>query len=281
MAFCTQSFVSRQSNALNTKDIGIAGLQTKLHGEGEYMYRLVKPGLNMDEQFSAKQKNCLVRNNIIQKKAKDVNNALASERNEFERRMNVEAKKLLKRFSKTTETKQESEDRGSEHFERYPSPKLPVLPVIHHPGAEPRADDAPLPRSAPVSPTGFGRRTLRPLPHESAKMTNSLIPPEQPLPGIRRGSCSDLEKLGVPVPRRRSTFPRGAPEQLESLSVAPVSPKIPRNLALREKARKETSKDIELIQGEVGAKAPSLQEQFEALGSCRYLRERSNSDADV
>ena len=244
------------------------------------LYSVIVSGLipaNMDDHLSAKQKNCVLRNSLIQKQAKDVDKGLASERNVFEKRMNVEAKKLLKKLAKTSDGRQDA-------LERHGSPRLPSLPVIHHPDEDPArsGDEAAFPRSPPGSPNNLKRSgSLQPLSNEGARGHSLLHPPENPLPGIRRGSCSDIEKAkqlgGAALPRRGSIGTVGS--RSEQAASPAVSPTMPRNLALRERARRESSlRDLEVRQGQSEGKGPNLHEQFQALGSCRYLRKNSEDE---
>lgn len=232
----------------------------------------------MEEQprnsaLSIKQRNCAQRNSLLKHTSQKISASIQSEHNQFERSMDFEAKKLRKKLTlmipnavndaRTSATKEENSEENGLH-------KL-KLPVIKNE-----------PNSAPCSPT---------LGHRKSHFTwnNLSVSPPSPSPLPRRGSYNDISDSPRSSPilsrkmsrsfshrdRRPTLVPLSPPSSgTEDLSGRTSPSLMPRNLKLREQARRESVLKASLGQNEIEspAQSPTLEDQFKSLGTCRYLR---------
>lgn len=226
-----------------------------------------------NSSLSIKQRNCAQRNSVLRHTSQKINASIQSEHNQFERKMDFEAKKLRKRLTlmipnavnnaRTTATKEENCDANGQH-------KL-KLPIIKNE-----------PSSAPCSPT-LGQRKS----HFTWNNVNMLPPSPSPLM-LRRGSYNDISDSPRSSPVISRKMSRSFSHRDRRPALAPLSPPppatedangrispslLPRNLKLRELARRESLLKAGLEQTEVESpQSPTLEDQFNSLGSCRYLR---------
>lgn len=221
-----------------------------------------------------KQRNCARRNSLLRHTSQKINASIQSEHNQFERSMDFEAKKLRRKLTlmipnvvnnartQTAWKEENCEENGQNKL------KLPVIKKE--------------PSSAPCSPT-VGQR-------KSQFTWNNLNMLSAPSPSplmLRRASCNDV-----------SDSPRSSPALTRKIShsfsyrdrlrpaLVPMSPPppvtedvngrtspslLPRNLKLREQARREGLHKAEQTEIE-SPQSPTLEDQFNSLGTCRYLR---------
>ena len=234
----------------------------------------------MEEQsknsgLSVKQRDCVQRNSLLRQTNQKISASIQSEHNQFERKMDFEAKKLRKKLTlmipgtkPTTNSDarfcpkkaDNSEEDGSNIL------KLPAIKKELH--------------SAPCSPNLGHRKSI------FSWDNVNLSPPSGPNPLVlRRGSFNDIRADSPAFTQQasRSFSHRDRPSGL--LQSSPLSPGLepdnsgktspsllPRNLKLRELARRESFK-ASLGQIEMEPpQSPTLEDQFKSLGSCRYLR---------
>ncbi|KAL9954865.1 hypothetical protein ACROYT_G042450 [Oculina patagonica] len=231
----------------------------------------------MEEQsrnsaLSIKQRNCAQRNSLLKHTNQKISASIQSEHNQFERSMNFEAKKLRKKLmlmipnpandTRTSSTKEENSEENGQH-------KL-KLPAIKNE-----------PNSAPCSPT---------LGHRKSHFTwnNLSVSPSSPIPMPRRGSYNDISDSPRNSPilsrkmsrsfshrdRRPTLVPLSPPSPGTEDGSGRISPALmPRNLKLRDQARRESVLKASLAQNEIESpQSPTLEDQFKSLGTCRYLR---------
>ena len=232
----------------------------------------------MEEQsrnstLSIKEKNFVQRNSLLKHTSQKISASIQSEHKQFERNMNFEAKKLRKKLTlmipsarneaRTSATKEENSEENGLH-------KL-KLPVIKNEA-----------NSAPCSPT---------LGHRKSHFTwnNLSVSPPCPSPPLRRGSYNDISDSARSSPvailrkmsqsfsyrdRRPTLIPLSPPSPGIDDSSGKISPSLlPRNLKLREQARRESVLKANLEQNEIESpQSPTLEDQFKSLGTCRYLR---------
>ncbi|XP_022778098.1 uncharacterized protein LOC111319612 [Stylophora pistillata] len=231
-----------------------------------------------NSELSMKERNCVQRNSLLRQTNQKINASIQSEHNRFERKMDLEAKKLRKKLTLMIQIAKPGTNLNNDAGSCSPSKtensvdvsgklKLPVI----------KSET----KSAPCSPT---------LSHRKAtflweKATLSPHCGSNPLPIPRRRSYNEIfsSSQGSPVLTRQSSsslLHRGRPSELIQLSPrssgleennGELSPSLlPRNLKLREQARRDSL--LNATSGMQSTQSPSLEEQFKSLGSCRYLR---------
>lgn len=226
--------------------------------------------------LTAKERNCVVRNIILRSTNERISVSMQSERNQFTKSLNFEAKKLREKLTLLTpRTNTNSNLDAASSTMKEPSfdtGKL-KLPVIKNES-----------RSAPCSPVLDKRKSI---PQCSSDNANSSLPkPIEAWP--RRRSNDDavysltstpvmLRKLGRSTPYqegRRASLPvPPSPPNAEENNNVKVSPLMPRNLKLRQLARREGVLKEFTVEGETQDQGPTLEDQFKSLGTCRYLRQ--------
>ena len=231
-----------------------------------------EPSKNSSLTF--KQRNCAQRNSLLRHTSQKMHASIQSQHNQFERSMDFEAKKLRKRLTLMipnavnkvrTQTTWKEESCGENGQN-----KLKLPPVIKRE-----------PSSAPCSPT-LGQRKS----HFTCNNLNMLPPSPNPLM-IRRASYNDISDSlrGSPVITskisrsfsyrdclRPALSPLSPPQPATEDGNAGTSPSLlPRNLKLREQARREGLYKAEQTELEP-PQSPTLEDQFNSLGTCRYLR---------
>ena len=229
-----------------------------------------------NSSLSFKQRNCAQRNLILRHTSQKINASIQSEHNRFERSMDFEAKKLRKKLTlmipnalnnarTQTAWKEENCDENGQN-----KLKLPVIKKE--------------PSSAPCSPT-LGRRKS----HFTWNNLNMLPPSPNPLM-LRRASYNDVSDSprSSPVITRKASRSFSYQDRLRPalIPLSPPSPTtedgngstslslLPRNLKIREQARREGLHKAEQTEIE-SPQSPTLEDQFNSLGTCRYLRRAS------
>lgn len=234
--------------------------------------------LKMEEPFrnpslTCKQRNCAQRNSLLRHTSQKINASIQSQHNQFERSMEFEAKKLRKKLTlmipnavnnariRTTWKEENCEENGQNKL------KLPVI----------KKESS----SAPCSPTLAQRKS-------SFTWNNLNMLPPSPSPlMLRRASYNDISdsSRSSPLMRRKVSRSFSYRDGLRP-ALVPLSPPlpvsedpngrtspslIPRNLKLREQARREGLQKAEQTELE-SPQSPTLEDQFNSLGTCRYLR---------
>ena len=220
-----------------------------------------------------KQRTCAQRNSLLRHTSQKINASIQSQHNQFERSMDFEAKKLRKKLTlmipnavnKTrTQTAWKEENCGENGQNKL---KLPVI----------KKESS----SAPCSPT-LGQRKAR----FTWNNLNMLPPSPNPLV-LRRASYNDISDSPRASPLitrkisrsfsyrdrlRPALIPLSPPPPTAEDANGGTSPSLlPRNLKLREQARREGLHKAEQTELE-SPQSPTLEDQFNSLGTCRYLR---------
>ncbi|EDO48610.1 predicted protein [Nematostella vectensis] len=219
----------------------------------------------MEISLSTTQASNLVKGNLKVHKEKLKKNAcIDQERAKFERKLNHE-KRLLK--EKLLQAQRAGTPRPPDREQRL---KLPPILVEGSPAGSPCAS----PRLGRKSPSIADLATNSP----SARRRAQSLRPESPKMA-RRGSMNEADLradspvssafLNSPMSNRRGTVPAVLPSQFSSSLM-------PRNLAMRDQARRESKAFVN--EDEDGMK--SLNEQFKDLESCRYLRKADGVDTN-
>ena len=235
------------------------------------MRKMEEPSKNPSLTF--KQRNCAQRNSLLRHTSQKINASIQSQHNQFERSMEFEAKKLRKKLTlmipnavnnariQTAWKEENCEENGQNKL------KLPVIKKE--------------PSSAPCSPTQRQRKS-----NFTWKNLNMLPPSPSPLM-LRRASYNDISHSSRRSPlierkvsrsfsyrdRLRPTLvPMSPPPPVSEDPNGRTSPSLlPRNLKLREQARREGLQKAEQTELE-SPQSPTLEDQFTSLETCRYLR---------
>ena len=235
------------------------------------MLKMEEPSRN--PSLTCKQRNCAQRNSLLRHTSQKINASIQSQHNQFERSMEFEAKKLRKKLTlmipnavnnariRTTWKEENCEENGQNKL------KLPVI----------KKESS----SAPCSPTLAQRKS-------SFTWNNLNMLPPSPSPlMLRRASYNDISdsSRSSPLMRRKVSRSFSYRDGLRP-ALVPLSPSlpvsedpngrtspslIPRNLKLREQARREGLQKAEQTELE-SPQSPTLEDQFNSLGTCRYLR---------
>ena len=225
-----------------------------------------------NSSLTVKQRNCAQRNSLLRHTSQKINASIQSQHNQFERSMDFEAKKLRKKLTlmipnavnnartQAAWKKENGEENGQNKL------KLPVIKKK--------------PSSAPCSPT-LGQRKS----HFTWNNLN-ILPPSANRPLLlRRASYNDVNDSprSSPVMTRKISRSFSYRDNLRP-TLVPLSPPppasedpngrtspslLPRNLKLREQARRERLQKAEQTES---PQSPTLEDQFNSLGTCRYLR---------
>ena len=227
--------------------------------------------------LTAKERNWAVKNSILKSTNQRLNDSMQNERNQFTKSMDFQAKKLREKLTLMTPSTNYPSgakiDARSSAKEENSDDKL-KLPAIKSEV-----------KSAPSSPN-LGRR------NSIFSWENlSVSPPGGKDLVSRRSSNNDIESprrsMVINRQMRRSFSYRGecrptlVPPILTGVEDGndKVSPLIPRNLKLREAARRDSVLKTLANEHEVSAQqTPTLEDQFKSLGTCRYLRRGTESD---
>lgn len=226
-----------------------------------------------NSSLTFKQRNCAQRNSLLRHMSQKINASIQSQHNQFERSMDFEAKKLRKKLTlmipNTVNNARTQTAWKEENCEENGQNKL-KLPVIKKE-----------PSSAPCSPTLVQRKS-----HFTWNNLNMLPPRSSPLM-LRRASYNDISDSprSSPVMTRKVSRSLSYRDRLRP-ALIPLSPPppttedvngrtspslVPRNLKLREQARREGLHKAEQTEIE-SPQSPTLEDQFNSLGTCRYLR---------
>ena len=230
-----------------------------------------------NSSLTVKQRNCAQRNSLLRQRNQRISASIQNEHNLFAKSMEFEAKKLRQKLIVLipckTRTNATNNVRSLTKEEETSEDKL-KLPVIRNEV-----------KSAPCSPSQERRRSTFSSDNLNVSATGKDV--------LRRGSFNDIafESQRIsPVPRRktsRSFSYRG--ELCPPFQVSPSSedgnpskvlPLMPRNLKLREQARRDSL--LKLFPNESDKpQSPTLEDQFKTLGSCRYLRRDTEGDLKI
>ena len=231
-----------------------------------------------DEQrnnFSDKQKSYVQRNLFLQKANQRLSVSLQTEKNLYERRMDLAAKNLKKKLTLLIPTNKPSINSAKGEN----GCKILKLPEIGN-GIS----------SAPSSPTlkrvssdiWGGRFNIPRLSQTSLSPTPNNLP-------IRRGSCTDVDMFkSSPLLARRAASRTSSLPKEQRVSSVGVAQEDRRsrvaqgfNDASGAKKSKLTNAGSSKKWNDTIPPSPSLGKQFEALGSCRYLRRSIGEDDDA
>lgn len=227
--------------------------------------------------LTVKQRDCAQRNSLLRHTNQRISVSIQNEHTRFAKNMDFEAKKLRKKLTLMMPwTKPNGMNDVRSPTREEPSEDTLKLPIIRS-----------QPKSAPCSPN-LGRNKT------NFSCDNlSISPPGPEAWALRRGSFNDIDSpRNSPVISRkmsRSFSYRGErrPTLVPPLSPGSedgnvkVSPLLPRNLKLREQARRESSASALkafTTDSNAGALSPTLEDQFKSLGTCRYLRRATEGD---
>lgn len=234
-----------------------------------------------NSSLTVKQRNCAQRNSLLRQTNQRISASIQNEHNLFAKSMEFEAKKLRQKLTVLipcrTKTNSTNNVRSPTKEEETSEDKL-KLPVIRNEV-----------KSAPCSPSQERRRSTFSWDNLNVSSTGKDV--------LRRGSFNDIafeSQRSSPIPRRktsRSFSSRGelCPQFLTPVQVSPssedgnsskVSPLMPRNLKLREQARRDSLLKLFPNEGDK-PQSPTLEDQFKTLGSCRYLRRDTEGDLKI
>lgn len=223
--------------------------------------------------LTVKERNWAVRNSILKSTNQRINDSMQNERHQFAKSMDFQAKKLREKLTlmmpSTKPSGAKNDARSSAKEDSDDKLKLPVI----------KRDV----KSAPSSPNLGGRNSV-------FSCDNLSVSPSGREDLVRRrGSYNDIESpRGSPVISRqtRRSFsyhgerrPTLVPPILTGIEEGndKVSPLIPRNLKLREAARRGSV--LKAVANERSAQqSQTLEDQFKSLGTCRYLRRGTEGD---
>lgn len=227
-------------------------------------------------ELSVKERNCVQKNSLLRQTNQKISASIQSEHNRFERKMDLEAKKLRKKLTMMIQIAKPvtNKDAGScspskteDSVDASSKLRLPAIKTEI--------------KSAPCSPILGHRKTTFPWENVSLSPHSG----SNPLPIPRRCSYNEIfpSPQGSPILTRQSSssfLNRDRPSELIQLSPrspgleennGKLSPSLlPRNLKLREQARRDSL--LKATPGMQSTQGPSLEDQFRSLGSCRYLR---------
>lgn len=227
-----------------------------------------------NSSLTVKQRNCAQRNSLLRQRNQRISASIQNEHNLFAKSMEFEAKKLRQKLTVLipcrTKTNSTNNVRSPTKEEETSEDKL-KLPVIRNEV-----------KSAPCSPSQERRRSTFSSDNLNVSATGKDV--------LRRGSFNDIafESQRIsPVPRRKTSRsfsyrgelcpPFQVSPSLEDGNPSKVLPLMPRNLKLREQARRDSL--LKLFPNESDKpQSPTLEDQFKTLGSCRYLRRDTEGD---
>jgi len=226
--------------------------------------------------LTVKQRTCAQRNSLLRHTNQRISASIQNEHNQFAKSMDFEAKKLRKKLALMIPwtTPNGMNDTKSTARADNSDDKL-KLPAINSEA-----------KSAPCSPNPARRK-------DTFSWDNlSVSPPSSEAWVLRRSSFNDIDSpRSSPVITRkmsRSLSYRGERRPTLVPPVSPgaeegnanVSPLLPRNLKLREQARRCSILRAFTTESD-SPQSPTLEDQFKSLGECRYLRRGTDGDVKV
>ena len=219
--------------------------------------------------LTVKQRNCAQKNSLLRHTNEKINASIQNEHNQFAKSMDFEAKKLRQKltimmpWTKPNATNDARSRSSTKEENSEDNLKLPAIKTEA--------------KSAPCSPNLNQRKSVY------SWDNLSISPPEQEV--LRRGSFNDItfesprNSPGLRRKTSRSFSYRGERRPTLAPPLSPtsenatpkLSPLLPRNLKLREQARRESILKVTTSENDE-AQSPTLEEEFKSLGTCRYLR---------
>lgn len=235
--------------------------------------------------LTAKERNCAVQNTILRSTNERKSVSMQNEQNQFTKSFNFEAKKVREKLNLLTpraNTNSNLDAASSTTKEpSFETSKL-KLPVIKNES-----------RSAPCSPLLDNRKSITNFSSNISDNVNSSQSQAKRTEAwprkVSTNDAVDLQRSSPLVLRksdRLTSYRQGRPASLgppslpytEENNNVKISPLMPRNLKLRQLARRESHFKEFLVEGETPDMGPTLEDQFKSLGTCRYLRQGTKDD---
>lgn len=232
--------------------------------------------------LTAKERNCAMRNTILRNTNERISVSMQNEQTQLTKSLNFEAKKLREKLTLLTpraNTNSNLDAASSTAKEpSFETSKL-KLPVIKNES-----------RSAPCSPLLDNRKSISNFSLDNVNSSQSQAKPKEAWP--RRLSTNDAvdflrsspvvlrksDRLTSYRQERRASLGPPSLSNTEENNNVKISPLMPRNLKLRQLARRESHLKEFLVEGETPDQGPTLEDQFKSLGTCRYLRQGIKDD---
>lgn len=227
--------------------------------------------------LTTRERDCAVKNTILRSKNDRMSITMQNERNQITKSLDFEAKKLREKLTllmppTSTNTKIDAGFTTTETSIESSKLKLPVIKRES--------------RSVPSSPQLDGRKSLTQISWDNLSSSQPKLIEAWP----RRGSSNDadtqrcsqfmLRQQGRSISGRRATLPTTSFTNAEDSKYVNVSPLMPRNLKLRELSRRDSLlKELPVLNpSDSPLQGDTLEDQFNSLETCRYLRQGTKAD---